>query len=100
MRQPFVTNVHCDGRRSDNRIPIGDLLLRGRGRGAGPPADLGLLWRTRFRWKLRPRQVIEATKFGNDENIAAVEREGDCAKVPLSDGWPLERTVPRYGVKL
>ena len=34
---------------------------------------LDLLWRTRFRWKLRPRQVTGDTKYGTVENIVAIE---------------------------
>jgi hypothetical protein len=45
---------------------------------------LDLLWRTRFRWKLWPRQVVGDTKYGSVENIAAIEREGICAYFPLS----------------
>jgi transposase len=46
---------------------------------------LDLLWRARFRWKLRPRQVTGDTKYGTVENIAAIEREGICAYFPLSE---------------
>jgi transposase len=46
---------------------------------------LDLLWRTRFRWKLHPRQVIGDTKYGTVENVAAIEREGIRAYVPLSE---------------
>jgi transposase len=46
---------------------------------------LDLLWRTRFRWKLRPRQVTGDTKYGTAENVAAIEREGIRAYVPLSE---------------
>jgi hypothetical protein len=45
---------------------------------------LDLLWWTRFRWKLRPRQVTGDTKYGTIENIAAIEREHIRAYVPLS----------------
>jgi hypothetical protein len=45
---------------------------------------LDLLWRARFRWKLRPRQVTGDTKYGTIENIAAIERERIHAYVPLS----------------
>ena len=34
---------------------------------------LDLLWRTRFRWKLWPRQVTGDTKYGTEENIVAIE---------------------------
>jgi len=46
---------------------------------------LDLLWRTRFRWKLRPRQVTADTKYGTVENIAAIEAEQIRAYVPLSE---------------
>src|SRR5215217_7577267 len=46
---------------------------------------LDLLWRTRFRWKLRPRQVTGDTKYGTVENVAAIEREHIRAYVPLSE---------------
>ena len=45
---------------------------------------LDLLWHARFRWKVRPRQVTGDTKYGTVENIAAMEREGIRAYVPLS----------------
>ncbi len=45
---------------------------------------LVLLWRVRFRWKLQPRQVTGDTKYGTVDNIAAIEREGIRAYVPLS----------------
>ena len=44
---------------------------------------LDLLWRARFRWKLRPRQVTGDTKYGTVENIVAIENEGIRAYVPL-----------------
>ena len=46
---------------------------------------LDLLWQARFRWKLHPRQVTGDTKYGTVENVAAIEREGIRAYVPLSD---------------
>jgi transposase len=46
---------------------------------------LDLLWRTRFRWKLRPRQVTGDTKYGTVENVVAIEREGMRAYVLLSE---------------
>src|SRR5215212_2342340 len=45
---------------------------------------LDLLWRSAFRWKIRPRQVTGDTAYGTTENIAAVERAGIRAYVPLS----------------
>ena len=46
---------------------------------------LALLWRARFRWKLRPRHVTGDTKYGTVENVAAIERERIRAYVPLSE---------------
>ncbi len=46
---------------------------------------LDLLWRVRFRWKLRPRQITGDTKYGTAENIMAIECEGIRAYVPLPD---------------
>jgi transposase len=45
---------------------------------------LDLLWRTRFQWKLHPKQVTGDTAYGTTENIAAVERAGIRAYVPLT----------------
>jgi transposase len=45
---------------------------------------LDLLWRARFRWQLHPRQITGDTKYGTIENIAAIERQGIHAYVPLS----------------
>src|SRR5258708_1814113 len=46
---------------------------------------LNLLWRVRFRWKLRPRHITGDTKHGTAENIMAIEQEGIRAYVPLPD---------------
>jgi transposase len=46
---------------------------------------LDLLWRTSFRWKLHPKQVTGDTAYGTIENIAAVERAGIRAYVPLTN---------------
>ncbi len=42
-----------------------------------------LIFRTRFRWKLRPRQMTGDTKYGTIENIKAMEDQGIRAYVPL-----------------
>jgi transposase len=55
---------------------------------------LDLLWRVRFRWKLRPRQVTGDTKYGTIENIKAIEDQDIRAYVPLPD-W--EHMTPYYG---
>jgi hypothetical protein len=46
---------------------------------------LDLLWRTRFRWKLRPRKMTGDTKYGTVANIVAIEAQGIRAYVPLSE---------------
>jgi transposase len=48
-----------------------------------PAVDL--LWRTRFRWKLHPRQVTADTKYGTIENIAAIEAQQISMYAPLSE---------------
>ena len=49
---------------------------------------LDLLWRSCFRWQLRPRHVAGDTKYGTVENVAALERAGIRAYFPLKD-WGL-----------
>src|SRR5437660_745141 len=46
---------------------------------------LDLLWRVRFRWKLRPRHVTGDTKYGTMQNIRAIEDAGIRAYIPLPD---------------
>jgi transposase len=45
---------------------------------------LDLLWRTRLRWKLWPRQITGDTKYGTIANIVAIEEQGIRAYFPLS----------------
>lgn len=44
-----------------------------------------LLWRVRFRRKLRPRRVTGDTTYGTVENVVAIEDAGIRAYVPLPD---------------
>ncbi len=44
-----------------------------------------LVFRARFRWKLRPRHVTGDTKYGTTDNIVALEREHIKAYVPIAD---------------
>jgi hypothetical protein len=53
-----------------------------------------LIFRTRFRWKLRPRHVTGDTKYGTVENIKALEDAHIRAYVPLPD-W--EHMTSYYG---
>jgi transposase len=46
---------------------------------------LDLLWRVRFRGKLRPQQVTADTKYGTAANIVAIEDERIRAYIPLPD---------------
>ena len=46
---------------------------------------LDLVWHTRFRWKLWPRQVTGDTTYGTVDNIVALEHEHIHAYVPLPD---------------
>ena len=45
---------------------------------------LDLLWRSTFRWQIHPKQVTGDTAYGTTENLAAVERAGIRAYVPLT----------------
>ncbi len=55
---------------------------------------LDLLWRVRFRWKLRPRHVTGDTKYGTIQNIKAIEDAHMRAYIPLPD-W--EHMTPYFG---
>ncbi len=46
---------------------------------------LDLLWRTRFRWKLWPRQVTGDKKYGSEENLVAIEDQIIHAYIPIPD---------------
>ena len=48
-------------------------------------ALLDLLWRVRFRWRVRPKCAVGDSKFGTVENIMALEDEGIRAYFPLAD---------------
>ncbi len=50
-----------------------------------------LIFRTRFRWKLRPLHMTGDTKYGTIENIKALEDAGIRAYVPLPD-WEHQRS--------
>jgi hypothetical protein len=55
---------------------------------------LDLVFRTRFRWKLWPRQVTGDTTYGTVDNIVALEHEHMRAYVPLPD---FDQRTPFYG---
>ena len=55
---------------------------------------LDLLWRTSFRWSLRPRRATGDTTYGTAENVRALEEAGVRAYVPLPD---LDKRTPFFG---
>jgi hypothetical protein len=55
---------------------------------------LHLLWRVRFRWRLRPRRAIGDTTYGTAENIRALDEAGIRAYVPPPD---FDHRTPFYG---
>lgn len=55
---------------------------------------LDLLWRSRFRWRLHPRQVTGDTTYGTVENIKAIEDAGIRAYLPLPD---FDKRTPFFG---
>ena len=57
---------------------------------------LDLLWRSRFRWRLRPRRVRGDTTYGTAENVKALEDAGIRALVPLPD---FGKRTPFFGKK-
>ncbi len=57
---------------------------------------LDLVFRTRFRWKLWPRQATGDTTYGTVDNIVALEHEHIRAYVPLPD---FDQRTPFYGQK-
>ena len=46
---------------------------------------LDLLWRVRFRWRVRPKHAVGDSKYGTVENIMALEDAGIRAYFPLAD---------------
>jgi IS5 family transposase len=55
---------------------------------------LDMLWRTRFRWRLRPRFVCGDTTYGTIENIVTLEEAGIRAYFPLPD---FDQRTPYFG---
>jgi hypothetical protein len=86
----YQTHYVVDGGKA--RIIVRVLVTPGEVSESQPMRDL--LWRVRFRWKLRPQQVTGDTKYGTTENIRAVEDMGMRAYVPLPD-W--EKNSPYFG---
>jgi hypothetical protein len=77
----YQTHYVVDG--GKRRIIVGVLVAPGEVMENQPMLDL--LWRARFRWRLRVRQVTGDTKYGTTEIIRAVEEMGIRAYMPLPD---------------
>ena len=77
----YQTNYVVDGGKS--RIILSVLVTPGEVAENRPMLDL--LFRTAFRWKLRPHHVTADGKYGTAENIAAVERSGIRAYLALHE---------------
>jgi transposase len=71
-RLGYRTNYVVDGGKA--RIILSVLVTPGEVSENRPMLDL--LWRTAFRWKLRPHHVTADGTYGTAENIEAVERSG------------------------
>jgi transposase len=56
---------------------------------------LDLLWRTNFRWKLRPHHVTGDSVYGTIPNVKAVEQAGIRAYMPVIDYTWGKRTLFR-----
>ena len=77
----YQTHYVVDGGRA--RIILHALTTPGDVRESQPMLDL--LWRVRFRWKVRPKRAVGDSKFGTVENIVALEDAGIRAYFPLAD---------------
>jgi hypothetical protein len=56
---------------------------------------LDLLGRTRFRWKLWPRQVTGDKKYGTEDNLVAIEGQGIHPYIPSPD---VDHRTPFFSV--
>ena len=77
----YHTHYVIDGGKS--RIILSVLVTPGEVTENRPMLDL--LWRTAFRWKLRPHHVTGDGMYGTVENIAAVEESGIRAYLGLHE---------------
>jgi len=77
----YQTHYVVDGGRA--RIILHALTTPGDVRESQPMLDL--LWRVRFRWRVRPKYAVGDSKFGTVENILALEDAGIRAYFPLAD---------------
>jgi transposase len=80
-RLGYRTNYVVDGGRA--RIILSVLVTPGEVSENRPMLDL--LWRTAFRWKMRPHHVTADGTYGTAENIEAVEGSGIRAYLALHE---------------
>jgi len=80
-RLGYQTHYVVDGGKA--RVVLSVLVTPGEVSENRPMLDL--LWRTAFRWKLRPHHVTGDGKYGTIENIAAVEGSGIRAYLGLHE---------------
>lgn len=81
LRLGYHTHYVVDGGKS--RVILNALVTSSEVMEQQPMLDL--LWRTSFRFHLRPRRVTGDTAYGTRANIAAVERAGIRAYVNLKE---------------
>jgi transposase len=77
----YHTHYVVDGGRA--RIILASLVTPSEVMDNQPMLDL--VFRTRFRWKLWPRQVTGDKKYGSEENLVAIEHQGIHAYIPIAD---------------
>jgi hypothetical protein len=77
----YQTHYVVDGGR--HRIILHAFVTPGDVRESQPMLDL--LWRVRFRWRVRPATAVGDSKYGTVENIIALEDAGIRAYFPLAD---------------
>jgi hypothetical protein len=77
----YRTHYVVDGGKA--RVIVGVLVTPSEVSDNQPMRDL--VFRARFRWKLRPRHVTGDTKYGTTDNIVALEHEHIHAYVPIAD---------------
>jgi transposase len=85
----YQTHYVVDG--GKRRIIVGVLVTPGEVTEDHPMLDL--VWRARFRWKLRLRQVTGDARYGTEENLQALETMGLRAYIPVT-AW--EPTRPYF----
>jgi transposase len=92
----YQTNYVVDGGKA--RIILSVLVTPGEVSENRPMLDL--LFRSAFRWKIRPHHVTAGGKYGTVENIAAVERSGIRAYLALHEAGGARWLLPQERLQL